>query len=176
VPTTFEPLLSSPTRRFPPAVERRLAERRSHHLAALEGDVLDLARPDARHEVNAVASGAAVEHRYDGIVSVASLVFFPDLLAAVRAIDQLLAPQGVLGMVEPTHHHGMTATALATAWACHPVVRDLHVERDVPRTVRATGLTITDLERFEMPTSIFPLRRFVDLRATRIHDRPDGDR
>src|SRR5690606_3869458 len=109
---------------------------------------------------------------FDLVLSTADLVLFPDLRAAVRAVHRLLRPGGELWAVEPTSHPGMAATALTTLWLWHPMVRRAHVERDIPATVRASGLEIYDLERFTVPTTCWPLRQFVQLIAAR----RDGER
>jgi hypothetical protein len=42
------------------------------------------------------------------------------------------------------------------------------MSRDVVASVRATGLTVADLDRFSVSTPVWALRRFVELRALRI--------
>ena len=148
-----------------------LIERRVHLLAGLESDVLDLSQPDgACRGALRAARGADVERRYDRILSVAELVRFPDLVQALTGIDRLLADDGELILVEPVHHPGPAATVLASVWAFHPAVAHVHVERDLGLAVRTVGLVVTDLERFTMPTAVWPLRLFVHARARRIID------
>jgi len=154
-------------------VAAELALRRVHLLAEVAGAVLDLDLPRARAEV-----AAAGEHpparsgAYDTVLSTAQLVGFPDLGAALRGIERLLAPEGELIIVEPVHHPGALATVYATMWSHHPAVAGLHVERDVCRTVRSVGFVVTTIERFSMPTSVWPLRRFVSARARRFPGYP----
>jgi hypothetical protein len=158
--------------RLPSAVTRQVIPRRAGLLAAAHGRVLDLSLVDSRAMVHrrsavseAVPSPADVsspdDRPYDVVISTVSLVFFPDLVHALSVIERALAPAGELWLVEPTHHPGRLATVLATVWAAHPAVRGLHVERDVPAAIRASGLVLTGLERFDVPTPIRPLRRFV---------------
>jgi hypothetical protein len=158
----------SPRPRFPRGVQHELTDRRVRLLAALDGDVLDLSQPAARTEVLAAAAAPLVESRYGTIVSVAELVRFPDLVHALTGVDRLLAPDGELILVEPVHHPGGAATLFATMWAVHPAVARVHVERDVSLAVRSIGLSLTDVERFTMPTVVWPLRLFVHARARHI--------
>jgi cytochrome c biogenesis protein CcdA len=53
----------------------------------------------------------------------------------------------------------------ASAGALLPAVRGRHVGRDIALAVRSNGFIITDIERFAMPTSIWPLRAFAQGRA-----------
>jgi hypothetical protein len=165
--------------RFPRPVQRLLVDRRLRLLANVDVDVLDLSSPAARARI--VAAGKAEDGRdplegtdgrtrYRAIVSVAELVRFPDVVLALRGIDRLLADDGDLWLVEPVHHTGSAATLLASLWSNHPAVAGVHVERDVADAVRAVGLTLTDLERFAMPTTVYPLRLFIQARARRVVD------
>jgi hypothetical protein len=95
-------------------------------------------------------------------------VRFPDLVMALTGIERLLAPDGELVVVEPVHHPGNVATLMATLWSVHPAVAGAHVERDLTAAVRTVGFTFTSLERFDMRTAIWPLRRFIQARARRI--------
>jgi hypothetical protein len=47
------------------------------------------------------------------------------------------------------------------------------VERDVPAAARAAGFTLIDLERFTVPTFIWPLRHFVHARARIVPAMPE---
>jgi hypothetical protein len=145
-----------------------LGERRTRLLADASPDLLDLGRPEACAEVlHAARSGASVR-RYATVLSVAELVRFPDLVLALTGIDRLLADDGELVLVEPVHHPGPAATLFASCWSRYAALGRAHLERDVAAAVRFTGLDITDLERFTMPTAVWPLRLFVEARARRI--------
>jgi hypothetical protein len=163
--------LVAPLPPFPRAVRRLLIERRVRLFAGLATDVLDLSQPAAQAAVLRSAHGAGVERRYDKVVSVAELVRYPDLVQALTGIDRLLADDGELILIEPVHHPGPAATLIASVWAIHPAVAQVHVERDLGLAVRTIGLTVTDLERFTMPTAVWPLRLFVHARVRRIIDR-----
>lgn len=133
------------------------------------GRVLDLADADARRLVvtAAAANDDDTPGAYDAVISIAGLVHFADLAAALVGIDRLLAPAGEFWFVEPIARPGWRGMLGATAGALLPPVRDLHLGRDIPHAVRTTGLLITDIKRFSMPTSIWPLRPFIHARAIR---------
>ncbi len=162
--------LVSPRPPLPRGVERLLIDRRVRLLAGLGNDVLDLSQPSARSLVLAAARTGEAARRYGAIVSVAELIRFPDLVQALAGIERLLADDAELVLVEPVHHPGPAATLIASLWVMHPAVAHVHVERDLGHAIRAVGLTFTDLERFTMPTAVWPLRLFVHARARRIID------
>lgn len=157
-------------RRFPPAVEDLLSRRHALAMASASGRVLDLDDPGSR-----VLLAAAMEHApdrpivasWDAVVSVAQLVRFPDLGAALRAIDRLLAPSGRLFVVEPVARPGaLRMFALAPFVAVRPV-RGFHIGRDLPAAIRTTTLVIDDIERFPVRTAVPGLRHFVAIEARR---------
>lgn len=158
--------LEQPTR-LPTPVNVTVADRRARMLSTAEGRVLDLAVVENRERVRqALARSAAPmpeeePEQFDVAISTANLVLFPDAVATLTGIGRLLRPGGELWLVEPVHHPGMVSTAFATLWSWHPSVRTVHVERDIPAALRAAGFTITDLERFVVRTSCWPLRQFV---------------
>jgi len=146
-----------------------LIDRRVRLLAMFGDDVLDLSRTAARSAVlDAGRDGSEQSPRYRAIVSVAELVRFPDLVLALTGIERLLSDDGHLWLIEPVHHPGSRATLLASMWAMHPSITGIHLERDVALAIRTVGLTITDLERFSMPTTVYPLRLFIQGRARRV--------
>jgi SAM-dependent methyltransferase len=155
-------------------VVRLELERRHRLLVAVaqgNGDatrVLDLGRADHRQVLRqAVDHGPADDQvgSFDAVVSVAGLARVADLGAAVDAVARLLAPEGVLLAVEPGFRPGPLALVASSLGALLPPARGVHLARDLPTTIRAAGLTVTDVERFTMPTMIWPLRPFVQLRA-----------
>ena len=163
-----------------PAVVRLELERRHRAMVAAASQfhaarVLDLGHADHRHVVlHALLHGVTPEQRdsYDAVISVAGLARLPDLAAAVSVVADLLAPDGVMMAVEPGFRPGPMALVVASAGALLPAARGVHLARDLPATVRSLGLTVTDVERFTMPTLIWPLRPFVQLRAERIDAAP----
>ena len=136
-------------------------------MASIGDDVLDLSQAAARSAVLAAARDGGSSRRYDLVVSVAELIRFPDLTLALQGVECMLKPEGELVIVEPVHHPGTAATVFASFWLAHPAIAGTHVERDVTQAVRSVGLTLTDLERFTMPTTVWPLRLFIHARARR---------
>lgn len=153
--------------------------------------VLDLGRADHRNVLRHALDYGLDDGQagsYGAVVSVAGLARFADLGAALSVVVDLLAPDGVLMAVEPGFRPGAMALVAASLGALLPPARGVHLARDLPATVRSTAgrsttgqtsagrsttgqttrLTVTDVERFTMPTLIWPLRSFVQLRAERI--------
>lgn len=150
-------------------MQQALIDRRLRLLATIGEGVLDLSRPGSRAAVLAAArSEREPERRYGNVVSVAELVRFPDLVLALSGIERLLADDGAFWVIEPVHHPSSTSTLFASLWAAHPSVAGTHVERDVTLAVRTVGLAFTHLERFAMPTTVYPLRLFIQGRARRV--------
>lgn len=161
--------------RWPAGVRSEL-ERLSARLTARipdDASVLDLSIPEGRAVLAANlprlgVPGAPVPDRtYDHVVSVAGLVRFPDLFAALSACDRLLAPGGSLWLLEPTGRPGPTGVVVGTLGALHPVARGTHLNRDVTATLREVGYVTPELERLSLPTSVWSLRPFVMTRAQR---------
>jgi hypothetical protein len=156
--------------RLPTAAGIIVTRRRARLLASAGDRALDLgliqAREVVHREIEAARTGDAEAPRDHPVaVSTVSLPLFPDLSAALRGVARLLTPGGEFRLVEPVHHPGPLATAFATLWAAHPAVRGLQVERDVPAALRAAGFVITDIERFTVPTLVWPFRRFIEVTA-----------
>jgi len=166
--------------RWPAVVRAELSARHARWLAGLADvpadRVLDLSVASGRQVLAAAiaagaggAPGGGAEARFDHVVSVAGLARFADLGAALSVVSALLDPAGVLWAVEPGYRPGPVGLVTSSVGALLPPARGVHLARDVPDTVRATGFTITDVRRFGLSTPVWPLRRFVSLRA-----RPPG--
>jgi SAM-dependent methyltransferase len=182
---TDRPLLA-PTGEASPAwpaeVRAELGRRRDRLTATaadLGGRVLDLGDPETLTRVLAAGRGterdpglrgpnaeAGVEPDPSGpvavVLSVAALVAVADLPLALRGIERVLHPDGRFLFVEPVTHPGWGGVLAASAGSVLAPVRGQHLGRDLPLAVRRSGLIITDLERFTMPTAVWPLRSFVD--------------
>jgi hypothetical protein len=153
-------------RQLPPVVVTEVRRRRGALLAAATGRVLDLDTPGALSLVDAAAVEPVPDgERYDTIVCTCRLIVVPDLLRAAVGLSRLLTPGGDLHLIEPVNRAGTVGLVTSSAGALLPAVDGLHLARDVPAAVRATGLTVIDLERFTIPTLVWPLRRFVQARA-----------
>lgn len=163
-------------RRFPGVVEAALDARRAVALSGLAGRrVLDLDDPTARMLL-VEAIGSPADHPvgdFDAVVSVAQLVRYPDLSAALVAIDRLLAPSGRLVAIEPVARPGTLRMVAATPFALARSTRGFHLGRDLPAAVRTTSLVIDDIERFTLRTALPTLRHFVAIDARRVDHRQE---
>jgi SAM-dependent methyltransferase len=149
---------------WPAVVRAELKQRRRQLDGQLAGrKVLDLADPEGRARV--LDPSGAGDAGFDAVVSVGALVTFPDLPLALRGIARVLAPAGWFLFVEPVSRPGWTGVMAASAGAMLRPVRGQHLGRDLPAALRRAGLPATDLERFTMPTVLWPLRPFVQGRA-----------
>ena len=157
-------------RRFPASVAADLLQRQSRALASSTGRVLDLSDPAARSLVASTIDNGfqANSEQWDFVLSIAELIRFPDLAAAMNAIDSLLAPGGRLLAVEPIAKPGTMRVLALAPWALTPWVRGFHVGRDLTAALRTTSLVNDDIERFTMPTAVAPLRYFISLGARRV--------
>jgi SAM-dependent methyltransferase len=106
--------------------------------------------------------------RFDTIVAQFVLGSAADLTATLRVCDQLLAPEGRLLVLDAMPLRGIR---LAVVEAGRPVatgwLRRHDAGRDVVARLRASGYTITDLQRFALPTVVMPLRRLFTASARR---------
>jgi hypothetical protein len=167
-----------------PEVVAEVARRRRGLLDRARGRLLDLDEPGALAVLGAAsaqATGApgrevAGREHYDSIVSTCRLVELADLGRALAGLDLLLADGGELHLVEPANWPGPGGLVASSLGALLPAVRGLHLSRDVVRTVRSVGLTAADVDRFTIATPVWPLRRFVQIRAVRIPVDPAAGR
>lgn len=164
---------------LPSGVAHEVERRRSALLGAAAHPVLDLRDPAARDEVRASALGRPPHPaRYATVVTAADLVRYPDLLAALTGIGHCLTPDGEVLFVEPVQRPGTLGVLLGTLWSGCAAAAGMHLQRDLPATLRAAGFTITDIERYVMPTFVWPLRHFAVGAARRIPppSRPEAPR
>lgn len=104
--------------------------------------------------------------RFDTVFSVFQLVAARDLGATLTRLGELLAPEGALYFLEPARLRGRF-TGRAQRFVA-PVVdtgTGWRVDRDLPRELRAAGLSVTDLERHRTGTVQWWLRSLVEGRA-----------
>jgi hypothetical protein len=148
-------------RQLPPVVSAEVRRRRGQILGRVEGRVLDLDDPDALER----AVGP-----YDTVVCTCRLLGAPDAFGLLGQVVDLLDAEGELQLLEPVGRPGVGALLAASAGTLLPAVAGLHLGRDIPAVVRATGMTITDLDRFMVRTAVWPLRHFVQIRAIKLSD------
>lgn len=167
---------------WPAAVRKEVARRQAAY-PPCAGDVLDLGSPEAerllrvdhvrqRAAAGAPApdgtGGAETAEKYDRIIAGGELTTYADLAAVLATLFSLLRPEGELLLIEPVGRPGWRGTVVASAASTSPLVRGRHVNRDVPAAVRSAGLLISDLERFTVGPSAWPLKHFVQARALKL--------
>ena len=133
-----------------------LDERRVRMRARAEGRLLDVADHPRRQLDELVAAG----ERYDIVLSVLQISTAADAPALCETLKSLLADDGELWFLEPT---SVTGVAGAVQHALGPWVRRTTGRRpdyDIPKLLRAAGLTVTDCERF-VARALWPYRSFV---------------
>lgn len=114
---------------------------------------------------------------FDTIVSLIRTPLVADFDRFLRTLILLLADEATLLFLEPVKRPGRTgrtrrtgrllsaAGRLGSAFRHSSTVKGLYVDRDLPAAIRAGGLTVTDLWRFDVPNLSPPLRPFMEARA-----------
>jgi hypothetical protein len=157
-------------------VVRQVERRRAALVVGAAEPVLDLRDPGGDAELRAAMAGRPTHPGgYATVVSATDLIRYPDLLAAVAGLARCLAPDGEIRFVEPVQQPGALGTILGTVWSARPAVAGLHLQRDLAATLRAAGFTVTDIERFTVPTSVWPLRHFAVGAARRFPTASTGE-
>lgn len=139
-------------------------------MAGARGRTLDLDSPGALERLLSAATAATIraDDCFDTIISTCRLIDVADLGAATRAMARLLSIDGELHLVEPVNHVGPMGMVLSSVGSRLPRASGLHISRDVVGAVRATGLSVADVDRFIAQTWIWPLRPLVQIRAVRV--------
>lgn len=147
----------------PTTLLEAVGEARRELTAAASGRVLVV--PEAGAE-SALESEQASGARYDTILSFLCTPGVVDLEGFVAALEQVLAEEGWIFMVEP-------AAARSGALRSRSVARPGSGSRrrsagtDVVSAVRSRGLFVTDLYRREAPSAPAGWRRYAVLKARR---------
>ncbi|MDZ7676607.1 MAG: methyltransferase domain-containing protein [Acidimicrobiales bacterium] len=174
-PTGYERLL-------PPGVQLTVKTRRRALAQRARGRVLDLGgaeghrslwdRPGVDATVLAANRGERLAGladrgaRFDTVFSVFQLVAAPDLAATLTHLGEVLAPEGALHFLEPARLRGrITGRAQRVVAPVVDAATGWRVDRDLPRELRAAGLSVTDLERHRTGTVQWWLRSLVEGRA-----------
>lgn len=108
-------------------------------------EVIELAGPDG--------APGAVDHAVGAFV----LAGHPRLRALLTLVHAALVPDGSLHFCELVPGPGLPSR-LATPLRLPAPLGTWFPSNDVPAEVRRAGFTITDIERFDMPTLVAPLR------------------
>lgn len=139
----------------PPALLDALSERWEALAASATGRVLELPSEAVEEAVRTEGSRGA---RYDTILSFMRTSQVSDLDSFVAALEQVLAPDGWILMLEPSG----TVTGGLRGWLGRG-----QPERDVVSALRAGGFTVADLHRREQPSAPARWRRYLEIRARR---------
>ena len=104
---------------------------------------------------------ATSNETFDTVISVLQLSREDDLHAALRAVRDLLAPEGRLLFIEPTIERGFTGRVQHLLGPATQLTSGRRPDRDLTGSARAAGLLVTDCERLSMPT-LWPFRAFAE--------------
>ena len=156
----------------PTALLDALSERWQPLARSAVGRVFEL--PSAGVEA-AVRSECSRGARYDTILSFMRTPQVADLDGFIAALEQILADDGWILMVEPSR----TGNGPRRGWLRSRLGRDRQSrdngERDVVSALRAGGFTVTDLHRRELASAPARWRRYLEIRARRdTPERPSG--
>ncbi|MEQ8843190.1 MAG: hypothetical protein RIB98_19610 [Acidimicrobiales bacterium] len=110
---------------------------------------------------------AAGEGPFDSIVSLIRLPLVENLDRFLRTVIALMADDGYAYFVEPVRRSGNIGRMLALSGSMRRAAGGLHLDRDLPADIRARGLVITELDRFDVPTLSAPMRPFIDATVRR---------
>jgi hypothetical protein len=120
--------------------------RRERLVAQARGRVLDLAA-----EPKWMTNSGLAPHSFDTIISVLQLCGVADVYSALLRIDELLADNGrllVLEHVRAMGAHGRLQDAAAPLW--RRVTGGCRANRDIIGLLRANGFAVTDCDRFDV--------------------------
>ena len=131
--------------------ERGARLRRRAEEAPIEVEVRDASLADL----------ASAKEQFDTVISVLQLSRENDLVAALRTVRELLAPEGRLLFIEPTVERGVTARVQHLLGRATQLTSGRRPDRDITGCARAAGLLVTDCERLTMPT-LWPFRAFAE--------------
>lgn len=178
VPTGYE-------RTLPPGLQLTVRTRRRVLARRARGRVLDLGGAEAhaalwgaarevtevvhldrstgrRRDLGRVAALAAEGQRFDTVFSVFQLASAPDLDQALAGVRDVLAPDGIVLFLEPARLTGATGRAQRLVAPSLATATGWWVDRDIPAALRASGLSVTDLERHRSNTVQWWLRSLVE--------------
>ena len=111
--------------------------------------------------------------RYDTILSFMCTPHVASLEDHVAAVEQILADEGWIGMVEPAWLDRGSLREWLTARRRRPSPRRSASGQDLVSAVRSHGLVVTDIHRREARSVPRTWRQYVVLRARRATPRPE---
>ena len=138
--------------RVPPEVFAALADRAASLRSRATGRVLDL-DTDPLDDADGV---------YDTIYAFLQAPHRRDLDHFYRRLRERLAPCGLMYVLEPTIRTGPRGRALGIGGRLARPIAGLHLNRDIPQSIRRAGLFVSDVHRFEIAAVAAPFRPFVE--------------
>ncbi len=138
--------------RVPPEVSAAIADRAASLRGQATGRVLDLDNGSLDD-----ADGA-----YDTIYAFLQAPHQRDLDHFYRRLHKLLAPGGLMYVLEPTIRSDPRGRALRIGGRLARPIAGLHLGRDIPQSIRRAGLFVSDVHRFEVAAVAAPFRPFVE--------------
>lgn len=151
--------------RVPPEVSAAIADRAASLRGRATGRVLDL-DTDSLDDPDGV---------YDTVYAFLHAPHQRDLDHFYRRLRELLAPGGLMYVLEPTIRTGPRGRALGIGGRLPRPIAGLHLGRDIPQTIRRAGLFVSDLHRFEIAAVAMPFRSFVEAWARFPAPAPEAD-
>lgn len=122
----------------------------------------------------ALETEARTGARYDTILSFMCTPYVASLEDYIAAVEQVLADEGWIGMVEPAWLDRGPLREWLTARRRHPSPRRSANGHDLVSAVRSHGLVVTDVHRREAQSVPRAWRQYVVLRARRESPRSPG--
>lgn len=152
---------------------RALARRARGRVLDLGGADSHASLWDAHRDVDGVADVGAVldpalaslrgqGERFDTVFSVFRLATAIDLDETLRTVRDLLEPEGRLLFLEPTRLPGVAGRAQRAAAPATALTAGWRADRDVPAQLRASGLSVLDIERHRLRTMQWWVRSVVE--------------
>ncbi len=157
---------------LPPELAPALRARRHSLASQASGEVLDLggwtdhlsAYPDDA-EITQLTRLDEIDETGGGFDTIVSMIRTPlvaDIEGFFRRLAAGLAEGGRLLVLEPTIRTGRAGQMLALGNRLSRPFSRFHLDRDIPADLRRSGLFVTDLHRFDVPSVSAPFRPFVE--------------
>ena len=151
----------------PPALLDEAGERFRELAATAVGRVFTVPAEGAEAAEAALRAESRSGARYDTVLSFMCTSGVTSIEEYVAAIDQVLADEGWILMVEPAGLYRRTFPRSLTARSRRPATLPRARGRDVVSALRSRGLVVTDVHRREAASVPPEWRQYMVLRARR---------
>ena len=166
------------TRSLPEELTPALRDRRRSLAGFATGRVLDLGGWDDHLDAYAVddltildratvLSDFADDPRFDTVVSLVRTPLVDDLATFAATLEQVLAAGGHLLFLEPGRQQRSLRAAFSAFNSIARAPSGVRFDHNVPGAIRAAGLFVGDLHRFDLDSVPRAFRAFVEGRARR---------